>query len=130
MQGLLNFRSTIAAQGAFYACAGDAKVSVVDVRDIASLAACALTESGHEGKNYEITGPESLAHEEMAYKLSTALGDYEHYRRGGSRCYGPSADHIFAVRRGWFRKIPKPSGISFVIGQSTGSRCDARAVRL
>ena len=74
MQGLLNFRSTIAAQGAFYACAGDARVSVVDVRDIASVAACALTESGHEGKIYDITAPESLTHEEMADKLFTALG--------------------------------------------------------
>src|SRR5215203_5742237 len=46
MQGLLNFRSTIAAQNAFYAAAGDAKVSAVDVRDIAEVAVAALTKSG------------------------------------------------------------------------------------
>lgn len=74
MQGLLNFRSTISSQGAFYAPAGDAKVSVVDVRDIASIAAKALTESGHEGKAYDITGPEALTHAEMAHQLSQAVG--------------------------------------------------------
>jgi uncharacterized protein YbjT (DUF2867 family) len=74
MQGLLNFRSTISWQGVFYAPAGNAKVSAVDVRDIAAVAAKALTESGQEGKTYDITGPEALTHEEMAAQLSKAVG--------------------------------------------------------
>src|SRR5215217_5151230 len=74
MQGLLNFRSTIATRNAFYAAAGDAKVSAVDVRDIAEVAVAALTESGHEGKIYELTGPQALTHAEMAEELSKALG--------------------------------------------------------
>lgn len=74
MQGLLNFRSTIANQNAFYAAAGGAKVSVVDVRDIAEVAVAALTEAGHEGKIYDLTGSQSLTHGEMAKYLSTALG--------------------------------------------------------
>ena len=73
MQGLLNFRSTIATQNAFYAAAGDAKVSVVDVRDIAEVAVAALTQPGHEGKSYELTGPQALTHAEMAEDLSKAL---------------------------------------------------------
>ncbi|GAA6617652.1 SDR family oxidoreductase [Scytonema sp. NUACC26] len=74
MQGLLNFRSTIATQNAFYAAAGEAKVSVVDVRDIADVAVAALTESGHEGKIYDLTGPQALTHAEMAESLSVAIG--------------------------------------------------------
>ena len=74
MQGLLQFRPTISAQGAFYAPAGTARVSVVDVRDIAAVAAKTLTESGHEGKTYDITGPEALTHSAMADQLSRALG--------------------------------------------------------
>lgn len=74
MQGLLNFRYTILSQGAFYASAGDARVSVVDVRDIAAIAAKTLAEPGHEGKAYDITGPEALTHAEMAEQLSRALG--------------------------------------------------------
>ena len=74
MQGLLSFRSTISSEGAFYAPAGDANVSVVDVRDIASIAAKALTEWGHAGRTYDITGPEALTHAEMAQQLSKAVG--------------------------------------------------------
>jgi uncharacterized protein YbjT (DUF2867 family) len=74
MQGFFNFQPLIATQGVFYACAGTARVSVVDVRDIARLAVMALTESGHEGKTYELTGPESLTHAEMAEILSEETG--------------------------------------------------------
>jgi len=79
MQGLLNFRQTISAQGAFYAPAGNAAVSLVDVRDIASVATRVLTESGHEGKTYDITGPEALTHEEVASQLSQAIGKTVQY---------------------------------------------------
>ncbi len=70
MQGLLQFRSTIVSQGKFFGAAGNAKVSAVDVRDIASVAATTLTESGHEGETYEITGPEALTHYQMAEELT------------------------------------------------------------
>ena len=73
-QGLLGFRSSIISEGRFFAPACDARVSIVDVRDIAAVAAVALTESGHEGKIYDITGPEALTHAEMALQLSSALG--------------------------------------------------------
>jgi uncharacterized protein YbjT (DUF2867 family) len=74
MQGLLNFRSTIGTQNAFYAAISDAPVSAVDVRDIAEVAVAALTETGHEGKIYNLTGPQTLTHAEMAEQLSTVLG--------------------------------------------------------
>ena len=74
MQGYLAFRSSIASTGQFFAPVGDAAVSIVDVRDIAAVAAAALTESGHEGKIYDVTGPEALTHTGMASQLSDALG--------------------------------------------------------
>lgn len=74
MQGLLSFRSTIKDKNAFYAAAGDAKVSMVDVRDIAEVAVAALTGPGHEGKTYDLTGPQALTHAEAAEHLSTTLG--------------------------------------------------------
>jgi len=74
MQGLLNFRSAISSQGTLFGAARNAKISIVDVRDIASLAQRALTESGHEGKTYDITGPEALTHAQMVEQLSQALG--------------------------------------------------------
>ena len=73
MQGLLGFREPIKQQNKFIAAVGDAKISIVDIRDIAAVAAAALTEDGHAGKIYNITGPEALTHRQMAEKLSTAL---------------------------------------------------------
>jgi uncharacterized protein YbjT (DUF2867 family) len=74
MQGLLMIGRSIASEGRFFAPAGDARVSVVDVRDIAAVAVAALTRSQHEGKTYDITGPAALTHAEMAAQLSAALG--------------------------------------------------------
>jgi uncharacterized protein YbjT (DUF2867 family) len=74
MQGLLGFRASIIAEGRFFAAAGDAKISAIDVRDIAAVAAAALTDVGHEGRVYDITGPEALTHADMAERLSDALG--------------------------------------------------------
>ena len=48
-QGLFAFAGPIAAQGHFYAPIGEARVSAIDVRDIAAVAATTLTEAGHEG---------------------------------------------------------------------------------
>src|SRR5215813_10307534 len=73
MQGLLAFREPIAKQGKFFAAIGESKITAVDVRDIAAVAAAALTEDSHEGKTYNLTGPEALTHREMADKLSDAL---------------------------------------------------------
>ena len=47
---------------------------MVDVRDIAAVAAIALTESGHEGATYTLTGPASITHTEIAAALTSSLG--------------------------------------------------------
>jgi uncharacterized protein YbjT (DUF2867 family) len=73
-QGLLAFAGTIAAQGQLFAPIGDARVSAVDVRDIAAVTAAALTEAGHEGKTYTLTGPAAITHAEIAAALAAALG--------------------------------------------------------
>lgn len=73
-QGFLAFRSTIATQGRIFAPIGDARVSAVDVRDIAAVAAAVLTEPGHLGKTYTITGPAAVTHAEIAQAISAAIG--------------------------------------------------------
>ena len=70
MQGLLAFRQSIVSEHGFFAPAGDVPVSIVDVRDIAAVAAAALTEGGHHGRMYGLTGSEALTHSEMASQLS------------------------------------------------------------
>jgi uncharacterized protein YbjT (DUF2867 family) len=79
MQGLLRNAPTIAATRTLYAPMGDGRVSYVDVRDVAAVAVKALTDDGHEGKAYEITGPEALSHDQVAEKISSAIGDQVTY---------------------------------------------------
>jgi uncharacterized protein YbjT (DUF2867 family) len=65
---------SIDAEGNFYANAGDARISMVDTRDVAAVAAEVLTSPGHEGKAYDVTGPEAISYEDVAGKLSASLG--------------------------------------------------------
>jgi uncharacterized protein YbjT (DUF2867 family) len=65
---------SIDADGNFYANAGEARISMVDTRDIAAVAATLLTEPGHEGQAYDVTGPEALSYAEVAVKLSQSMG--------------------------------------------------------
>jgi uncharacterized protein YbjT (DUF2867 family) len=73
-QGLLAFARPISAEGRFYAPIGDTPVSAMDVRDIAAVAAIALTEPGHEGATYTLTGPEPITHAQIATALTSAVG--------------------------------------------------------
>jgi len=63
----------IGPDGAMYVDAGDARISMVDTRDVAAVAAIVLTEPGHAGKAYDVTGPEALSYADVAAALSTAL---------------------------------------------------------
>jgi uncharacterized protein YbjT (DUF2867 family) len=72
MQQLLVFAPTIAATGSFQLPMGTGAVAIVDVRDVAAVAVCALTQSGHDRKIYDVTGPAALSFDEMADELSTA----------------------------------------------------------
>jgi len=73
MQNTLRFAEPIAKAGSFSVPMGDAAIAMIDVRDIAAVAAAALTEDGHEGRVYEITGPEALTFMDVAEKLSSVL---------------------------------------------------------
>jgi uncharacterized protein YbjT (DUF2867 family) len=74
MQNLLMQAATIAAEGVIYQPVGDGRASFVDTRDVAAVAARVLTEDGHEGKSYDLTGPSALSYHDVAAKLSDATG--------------------------------------------------------
>jgi uncharacterized protein YbjT (DUF2867 family) len=63
---------TILAQGALFLPLKDARLTPVDVADIAKAAFVLLTTPGHEGKIYEMSGPEALNMEEIAEQISSA----------------------------------------------------------
>jgi uncharacterized protein YbjT (DUF2867 family) len=75
MQNFINFHSpSIKSNNAFYIPLEDAKVSLVDVRDIAAVAVKSLTDDKYNNKTYRITGPEALSYHQAAEILSTAAG--------------------------------------------------------
>jgi len=65
---------SIRTQGAFYAAMGDAKVSYLDVGDIAVVAVKALQGGTHAGKTYELNGPEAISNQELAKRISKVTG--------------------------------------------------------
>jgi uncharacterized protein YbjT (DUF2867 family) len=75
MQNFITYHgNTIRAENAFYLPCGNAREAFVDARDIARVAAVALTADGHEGKAYDLLGPEPLTYAEATAKLSAAVG--------------------------------------------------------
>lgn len=79
MQNHLGSAASIAKEGKLYAPAKDAKISTVDARDIAAVAAHALTEEGHDGKTYVITGGEAVSWAQMAKAFSEVTGKKVEY---------------------------------------------------
>jgi uncharacterized protein YbjT (DUF2867 family) len=75
MQNIINYSGeSIRTQNAFYGSEGDGQVSQIDIRDVAAVAVKALTEDGHVGKTYTLTGPKALTNDEVARILSDTLG--------------------------------------------------------
>lgn len=74
MQNLMMSAQSIAEQGTMYLALGDAKLPMIDVRDVGAAAAAVLSNpKAHAGKTYTLTGaPVSLA--QVASALGEALG--------------------------------------------------------
>jgi uncharacterized protein YbjT (DUF2867 family) len=60
--------------GKLLAPAGDAMIAMIHPRGIGIVAAVALTEVGHEGETYVITGLESITYDQITGYLSEATG--------------------------------------------------------
>jgi hypothetical protein len=53
---------------------GDIAEPIIDIDDIADVVVAALTEDGHMGERYEVTGPRLMTFAEMAEVLTATLG--------------------------------------------------------
>ncbi|MEM1183110.1 MAG: NAD(P)H-binding protein [Acidobacteriota bacterium] len=71
---------------------GQALEPFVDVDDIADVAVAALTEPGHSGEVYEVTGPRLMTFQDIADALGAALGETVTYTEI------PHADFIAGAR--------------------------------
>jgi len=54
--------------------AGEARLSFVDARDVALVASVALSEPGHVGRAYTLTGGKAISHHEVAEVIAIASG--------------------------------------------------------
>lgn len=68
------FQPSLQLGGVLALPVGDVKEPFVDVDDIADVAVAALTEPGHEGRLYELTGPESIGFAEAVRAIGMASG--------------------------------------------------------
>ncbi len=73
MQNVMSAKETI-AQGQLYWDLGEGRVPAIDIRDIADCAVSVLTTDGHEGKTFDLTGPEAISFYDMAASFSEVLG--------------------------------------------------------
>jgi uncharacterized protein YbjT (DUF2867 family) len=64
------FAQSIIDTGDIYLPAEDAKLSFVDTRDVGAMAVASLTEDGHDGKGYTVTGSRAMTHTEVAEIIS------------------------------------------------------------
>ena len=74
MQNLLGSGKTIVEQDKFFLPMGEGKTGMIHTRDIGMVIAKVLSEDGHAGQNYEVTGPEILSFHDVAEIFSRTLG--------------------------------------------------------
>jgi uncharacterized protein YbjT (DUF2867 family) len=74
MQNLLGSGKTIVEQNKFFLPMGEGKAGMIHTKDVGTVIAKVLSEDGHEGKNYEVTGPEILSFHDVAEIFSKVLG--------------------------------------------------------
>lgn len=112
MQMYFRETSTIAARGELRLPMEDATIAPIDVEDIAKIAFHVLTGAGHEGKRYEMTGPEALKMTQVAERISSAIGKPVRYVNvspaqatrelldaGVPSYFAEALDELFAERR-------------------------------
>lgn len=75
MQNILAGWQSIVDDGRYLVpYATSTRLGMVDLDDVAEVAAMVLTKPGHEGAIYELAGPESLSQDEIAAELTKHVG--------------------------------------------------------
>ncbi|MFE5580123.1 SDR family oxidoreductase [Kitasatospora sp. NPDC056531] len=106
MSNTLGWASTIRTEGVVRALYGTTRNACVDPRDIARVAVKALTEPGHEGKAYALTGPEAISAVEQAERLGRVLRRPVRFEE-----LGP--EQAWAQ---WSRRYPEPIAEALLAG--------------
>jgi uncharacterized protein YbjT (DUF2867 family) len=68
------YGEAIRTTGTIFLPLGDARVSHLDLRDLAEASVAALTDDRHLGRTYDLSGPEALHTSEVAEEIGSAIG--------------------------------------------------------
>jgi uncharacterized protein YbjT (DUF2867 family) len=74
MSNVVAAAEQVARDGRLYAPVRDARIAMIDPRDVGAAAAAVVTTAGHDGRTYELTGPEAITYAQLAAELSAAIG--------------------------------------------------------
>lgn len=84
--------------------AGSVREPFIDADDIAAVAVAALTEEGHAGELYELTGPRLMTFAEAVEEVALATGQQIQYQQvsageyaGMLKAFGLPDDHVWLV---------------------------------
>jgi uncharacterized protein YbjT (DUF2867 family) len=106
---------------------GAAETAPIDEIDVASVAARALSEDGHAGADYVLTGPESLSQAEQVSTIGAAIGrrirfeelSPEEFRRETAGAWpGPVVDMLLAA---WGATIGHGAWVTSAVADVLGS---------
>jgi uncharacterized protein YbjT (DUF2867 family) len=92
----------------------------IDQRDIAAVAVKALTEEGHTGAEYVVTGPESLTHAEQVAIIGRAVGRTLRYQEvpvEDARVEFGLPEYLFSA---WAAALGHPAFITSAVEELTG----------
>ena len=103
-----------------------ASTAPVDVRDVATVAARVLLEATHTGRDYVLTGPQSLTQAEQVAVIGEAIGRRLHYdelppaeaRRELASTLPP--DILDLLMNAWAVAVDRPAWVSHAFGELTG----------
>jgi uncharacterized protein YbjT (DUF2867 family) len=104
---------------------GAVETAPIDERDIAAVAARALMDDGHAGRDYVITGPASLTQAEQVHTIGDSIGRRivfhdltpDEFRAENAR-FGPAANMLLAA---WGAAAGLPAYVTSTVEEITGT---------
>jgi uncharacterized protein YbjT (DUF2867 family) len=103
-----------------------APTAPIDERDIAAVTVRALTEDGHAGMEYVLTGPESLSQHEQIATIGSAIGHalrIEEFPPDEARREGLAGMPAYVVAKlldAWAAAIGQPAYVTSTVEEMTG----------
>ncbi len=96
MQNMLLVADALKAGQSFSFANGDARMGLVDARDVALCARHCILSDAWNGRAFELTGPEAISFGDVAKRLSQLFGNRVRYQP-----VLPEDAHDFALHSGW-----------------------------